>query len=292
MSYLNIKLNYHMRLSIKAAASAVDAYINIPPFSLWDLVNFSKSREDKKKKERFRTALTQLTGFLQDVAGWEPLDAQTPITYDELCLSVDISDTDEDMLNSLEYIKCALKGRVSISGIESRVVHQIEQYYLFLWHQALVARRALNALPEGGYGNRAEEKTPIDCFARELSLALQDAVVQRVPRVVRQTSMCAFVERDAYQVPHRYSVRGPSTRTMPTRAMQSTQDAPVTFFGHIAGNAQIEGNMSATHSSRKRDRTMRDGVTIEISRSEHTKKRLKSEHADAWAAEENTLTLP
>jgi len=61
----------------------------MPPFSLWDLVNFPKKREDKKKKEKFGTMLTQLSGFLNDVlAGSEPLDTETPITYACLDLSL------------------------------------------------------------------------------------------------------------------------------------------------------------------------------------------------------------
>lgn len=318
---MNIKLNYTVRLTIENAELAVKAYANIPAFSLWDLVNFSKKREDKKKKEKFINRLTELNQFLKDIIASSEetvsLEHEGDTLRDDLRLVPNISDTDQDMLDRLEAIKLALQERKAIMGIERNVIKQIALYYQYLWQirplvvcahsqrtedMKLLATSAVTTLGDrrretavfrrrpgnAGSSRRAQLSTPpggaFDYLAADLNAALDHVSYgtsqepQQAKRAFssRQTVIPTYYPSRQH---HHSSAQAPAQQTrcaVGARRDKRLTEA-TTFFAPQVQNTPILSDEGQRVQSRKRSRAARDGVTVELRKSEHIQKKLRME---------------
>ncbi|MCH9755645.1 MAG: hypothetical protein K0U37_00430 [Gammaproteobacteria bacterium] len=295
MADLNIQLNYNVRLSIKRAADAVDAYMKIPPFSLWDLVNFPKKREDKKKKERFRRTLSQVSQFLSDIVSsleeTKDIEEMTSVTCDMLCQLVVISDTDRSVLRELQQIQDALKAQHFITKLEAEVIAKIDLYYVFIWQKAeatkiSVADTSLRLLTDF---HRRPVLAQAGLSQKDPQRVLQRFFRLREPKPVMHgcchTSLDSFndIGRALAEIAETPSVRQDSR----VSACSYRKSASTLSFFKFSQEERIpkipEQRMRVqaledpVYIDRKRNREARDGMTIDIRKTEHQKKKLRVE---------------
>ena len=318
MPDLNIKLNYIVRLTIKRTAAAVDAYTNLPFFSLWDLVNFSKKREDKKTKDQFRRLLSQVKGFLSDIldASKVPEDVEDTmhVTCNRLYQIADISDTDRDILEQIEVIRCALTTQQFKSKLEVDAIKTIELYYALVWqiaqsHEVSAVREARPATSDlkaasfvclqslQTQSRYTQYHPPLDALEYHLGALHLDKAAEMLP--VREASRVpmrryrepALAQSAFYQeAPQRVLPYGSEPRVVreqPERSFGPSffKRSPASPAPQVLLQQPIFVPVQITDESvrpdRKRNLEARDGTTLEIRRSEHQKKKLKVDSEEA-----------